>query len=140
MSRPATLALLALAVVDPVLAAVRHGRNLDEVRAQEAAIAAVVARMGPDDALVAPWSWGVRASVHATGDPYALPWRVPGEPVRDPTPTCAHLYDHVWVLPASALPQHWTGDPIGEARRVPGAVALAHPLPGCPSPEGGGAP
>jgi len=140
ISRQATLALVALAAVDPVLGWVRHERHLDGVRADEAAIRDVLAGMGPNDGLVASWSWGVRASVRATGQPYALAWRVPGEPVRDPAAWCATRFDHVWVLPPSALPAHWTGEPAGAAWRVPGDVAAAHPLSGCPSPEGGGAP
>lgn len=132
ISRPALFLVLLVAAMDPWTGLRRHTAHIEAVRAEEAAIADVLAAMGPNDGLVAPWTWGVRASVRGTGDPYALPWRVPGDPVRDPTAWCARPFDHLWVLPAGAVPLHWSGDRRGAALRVPAEIAALHPLPGCP--------
>jgi hypothetical protein len=53
-------------------------------RADEAEmIGQVAADLGPDDGVIAPWTLGVRISLAATGDPYALLWRKPNGFVRD---------------------------------------------------------
>ncbi|HHO53572.1 MAG TPA: hypothetical protein ENK18_22545 [Deltaproteobacteria bacterium] len=54
-----------------------------QVRAEAEVIAHLVDTLGPDDALVAPWTWGARVSVAATKDPYGLIWRPPDGWLRD---------------------------------------------------------
>ena len=106
-SRRVLLALLLLSALDFVRGAWAHADRVARVRAEEAAIAAVLADWRPGDALVAPWSWGVRASVRATGDPYALTWAVPGVPPRDPA-WCGRTFDRIHTLPpgpAQPLPE-----------------------------------
>ncbi len=105
-------ALIALVGIDLLLGGMAWRREGVRVRTEQAQIAQVLAAMGPDDGLVAPWTWGARASVLATRDPYALMWRVPGPPVRDPQPWCNRVFTRIHVLP-------------------PDLVLPDAPLPGC---------
>jgi len=58
------------------------------VRADTRLVEKTAADMGPDEGLIAPWTWGVRVSLAATGDPYGLPWMPPTGPVRDQERWC----------------------------------------------------
>jgi len=138
-------ALLGLLCVDAGLA-VRdwHGR-LDRVAEEDATVRAVLATMGPGDGLVAPWSWGVRASVIATGDPYALRWRVPGEPVHDQVKWCNHTWERVFLLPPDVVLSPDLERVVRATdgvRWVPGGSEPMQRLPGCglPAPSGEAAP
>jgi hypothetical protein len=104
-------------------------RAHDRIAADSALAAHVAAEMQPTDGLVAPWSWGVRASVQATRDAYELRWRVPGEPVRNQEwQFCQGLTGRVAVLPpGERLPGAGDGEPDAsgvrwypaeEARRI----------------------
>ncbi len=53
------------------------------VREEAAVVRRVVDAWQPGDGLVAPWTWGARVAVTATGDPYGLPWHPPGRFLRD---------------------------------------------------------
>jgi hypothetical protein len=55
----------------------------DTVGGERRVLERVIEELGEDGGLVAPWSWGARASVLATGDPYGLRWRPPEGFVRD---------------------------------------------------------
>ncbi|MEQ1506877.1 MAG: hypothetical protein ABMB14_31915, partial [Myxococcota bacterium] len=59
------------------------GARTSRVRAETAVVNAVAAALGPDDGLVAPWTWGARVAVGRTGDPYGLRWHPPGRFLRD---------------------------------------------------------
>lgn len=104
------------------------------VQREVAVITGVLAELGPDDALVAPWSWGTRASVMQTRDPYALPWRVSGRPVRDQAERfCGHAFRRVVVLPPGAkVPgvEGWEAGPEG-TWWAPGAEPGWQALQGC---------
>ncbi len=65
----------ALIGVQLVVGVVGWGRACARVSEEQAVIGAVLAELGPEDAVVAPWTWGARASVLATGAPYGLRWR-----------------------------------------------------------------
>ncbi|MEQ1568059.1 MAG: hypothetical protein ABMA64_20640 [Myxococcota bacterium] len=53
-----------------------------QISGENAVIARVVAELGPEDGLVAPWTWGARAAVAASGDPYGIRWHPPGRFLR----------------------------------------------------------
>ena len=53
------------------------------VGSEDRVLRAVVAQLEPGDVLEAPWSWGARASVLATGDPYGARWIAVPRGVRD---------------------------------------------------------
>ncbi len=70
------------------------------VRREDRVARHVAASLGPADGLVAPWTWGVRVSMYATGDPYGLTWRPPDGFVRDQQATwCAADLARVAHLP-----------------------------------------
>lgn len=71
---------------------------------ENAVIAEVVASLPADTGLIATWSWGVRASLLATGDPYALDWRTPAG-VRDQVVRWnRHSRAKIVALPPGHLP------------------------------------
>ncbi len=72
----------------------------ERVQREAQYVSVAAARLGPRDALVAPWSWGVRVSLASTGDAYALRWRPPRGFVRDQAePWCkAPAPETVWHL------------------------------------------
>ncbi len=87
-------------VVQLGLSALRMGAFTIRVAEQDTVSRAVTASLGPDDAMVAPFTWGARVSVLAARDPYALRWRPIGAPLRDQGPRwCARPVDRVAVLP-----------------------------------------
>ncbi len=104
------------------------------IQGEERMIQSVVDALGPDDLVVAPWSLGVRTSLAAVDDPYALAWRTPGAPVRDQAArTCASVYTRIAVLPAGAsLPgvPAWTVDAAG-VHWADGGTFPYGALPGC---------
>jgi len=53
------------------------------VGSEDRVLRAVLAQLEPGDVLEAPWSWGARASVMATGDPYGARWIAVPRGVRD---------------------------------------------------------
>ena len=67
-----------LALASVFLASFGLQERVARVQREQAVLQEVVDSMGPQDGLVAPWSWGVRASVMATGEAYGLRWRIPG--------------------------------------------------------------
>ena len=75
-------------------------RTLERVQREEALIHSVLAELSPEDGLVAPWTWGARASYLSTGDPYGLLWIAWPTPVRDQTERwCEATPARVVVLP-----------------------------------------
>lgn len=95
----------AAALVAVVLGTGAWSLQARRVRDEDRVIRATVAAMSSEHALIAPWSWGVRASVIATGDPYALPWRTPGTPVRDQGARfCNERFEQVAALPPGWVP------------------------------------
>ncbi|MEM6926238.1 MAG: hypothetical protein AAF602_04885 [Myxococcota bacterium] len=80
---------------------------------EHAAILEVLRSFEPGDGLVAPFTWGARASVIATGDPYGLPWHPEGRFLRDQEARWAEVDGTIRVLPpqASATPPHDPGAP-----------------------------
>ncbi len=60
-------------------ASVQHTR---QIRLDSALVQRVAAQLGPDDGLVAPWTWGARVSVARTGTVYGGRW-LAEPPVRD---------------------------------------------------------
>jgi len=77
--------------------------RVESVREQERVLAGLRAALGPDDAVVAPFTWGARLSVRATRDPYGLRWRPADAPLRDQaTRWCATPIARVAVLPPGA--------------------------------------
>jgi hypothetical protein len=135
--RPVLAAMLVLLGVDVALS-VREWRNHQEqVASEEVAIRGVLGEMGPVDGLLAPWTWGARASVIATRDPYALPWRVPGEPVRDQVKWCNHVWERVFLLPPDVVLSPDLAEVVreeGGVRWVPGSAEPMQRLPGCGAP------
>jgi len=126
--------LVGLALLQPLWGLHAWWAHRRAVRRGTAVTERVLAAMGPEDGLVAAWSWGARASVIAKGAPYALPWRVPGPPVRPPGPWCRRSFDTVWLLPPDLpLPAGWARGAVETSGlvRVPGDVVRASPLPGC---------
>ncbi len=71
----------------------------ERVDAEQAAIVELLERFEPGDGLVAPFTWGARASVIATGDPYGLPWHPPGRFLRDQEVQWRDVHGTIWVLP-----------------------------------------
>jgi hypothetical protein len=49
----------------------------ERVRTEHGALQSLVSSLEPGDRVVAPWTWGARASVLATGKAYGLDWRTP---------------------------------------------------------------
>ncbi len=115
--RPAQLAGLVLAV-QLAQRGLTLGLGALSVAEQDAVLRRVAADLGPDDAVVAPFTWGARLGVIATGDPYGIRWRPPDRPLRDQGARwCAEPVDRVAVLPpgtqlgagtAGALGVWWT--------------------------------
>jgi hypothetical protein len=69
-------------------------------REENAVVAEVAAALGPGDGLVAPWTWGARVSVAASGDPYGIRWHPPGRFLRDQQARwCADPPERVLILP-----------------------------------------
>jgi len=132
--RAAGVVTVAVLAWEVLAAGATWSAERDRVKREVAVITAVIAELGPDDALVAPWSWGTRASVMQTGDPYALPWRVPGRPVRDQVERfCGQAFRRVVVLPPGAkVPgvEGWEAGPEGTLW-APGADPGWQALPGC---------
>lgn len=72
-----------------------HGENVT--------VREVADRLGPDDGVEAPFSWGARVAIAATGDPYGVRWHPPGRFLRDQERVwCADPPQRVWVLPPEA--------------------------------------
>lgn len=91
-------------VAQVVVTTVGLAATLARVHAENGVIAAAVADLGPDDGLVAPFSWGARASFLATGHPYGLRWHPPGGFLRDQQATwCAAPPPRVLELPAAVV-------------------------------------
>lgn len=77
----------------------------------------VAAALGPDDGLVAPFTWGARVSVLATGDPYGLRWRPPEGFLRDQRAAwCGTRLGRVAVLPPGPDGVAWLGPDAPERR------------------------
>lgn len=94
----------ALILAAAPLAEARWGERIETVRREDGAIRAAVATLGPDDGVLATWSWGARASVLATGQPYALRWRTV-DGVRDQAARwCADPPARVVLLPPADCP------------------------------------
>jgi len=132
--RLAFAVVLALLCIDVGLAVREWRGRMEQVVLEEVAVHAVLVKMGPKDGLLAPWSWGARASVLATGDPYALPWRVPGEPVRDQVKWCNHTWERVFLLPPEAELSSDLAEVVRKehgVRWVPGLAEPMQRLPGC---------
>lgn len=132
--RVAGVVTVAVLAWDVLAAGATWAAGRERVTREVGVIGAVLADLGPDDALVAPWSWGTRASVMHTGDPYALPWRVPGRPVRDQAERfCGQAFRRVAVLPPGAkVPgvEGWEAGPEG-TWWAPGADPGWQALQGC---------
>lgn len=80
----------------------------DRVVAEDVVVREVAAALGPDDGLVAPFTWGARVSVVASGSPYALRWRPPEGFLRDQQgPWCDRPLDRVAVLPPGPRGVAW---------------------------------
>ncbi|MEZ4319675.1 MAG: hypothetical protein R3F61_19320 [Myxococcota bacterium] len=54
----------------------------DRAVRENAAIERIAAEIRPGDAVVGPWSWGVRVGIAATGDPYGVPFSAQREPCQ----------------------------------------------------------
>lgn len=81
-----------------------------QVRAEDAVVRMVAEALEPGDGLIAPWSWGARIGVAATGDPYGPVWRSADRAVRDQAERwCRFRPERVIVVEG------------GTARREPGA-------------------
>jgi hypothetical protein len=94
--RSARLLLLQAALTGWLVAA-----TAGRVEAENAAVAAVAAALRPGDGVEAPFGWGARVAIAATGAPYGLPWHPPGRFLRDQRAAwCGEPPDRVWVLPA----------------------------------------
>ena len=90
-------------------------------------------QLGPNDGLVAPWSWGVRVSYLRTGTPYAEWWRTPTDPVRDQAGWCNRQFDRVAVLPPGRDvegSEEWTTGVDG-VKWAQWHQSLSEGLPGC---------
>jgi hypothetical protein len=66
-----------------VLGAGEGAARLWKVRQENAVVTELSSQLGPQDGLVAPWSWGARVAVAKSGDPYGIPWHPPGRWLRD---------------------------------------------------------
>lgn len=100
-----------------------------QVHREAVILGEVLSEMGPLDGLVAPWSWGVRASVMATGEPYALRWRTAGDsllPMQEER-WCAARPSKVVSLPPGA---NWAG--AGEWDEGGVHWSIDPPMAGCP--------
>jgi hypothetical protein len=92
--------------------AARHAR----VHHEAAVVASIAAALGPDDGLVAPWTWGARVAVVRTGEPYGLRWRPPRGFLRDQAEAwCDPLPPRAAVLPPGPDGAvRWTSAGLGE--------------------------
>jgi hypothetical protein len=92
-------------VVQLALGAVGLVHRTRTVRAETAIVAEIAADLGPDDGVIAPWTWGARVAVAASADPYGIRWRPPRGFLRDQRdPWCRDLPDRVVFLPPGAPP------------------------------------
>lgn len=105
-----------------------------QARQQMAITRDVLDAMGSEDGLIAPWGWGVRASVMATGDEYALSWRPPGDLVRDQAARwCGQAFERIAILPpGSTVPgvSRYVVD-INQVHWLQGQELAHGVLPGC---------
>lgn len=85
------------------LAIVATQTRADRVSAEHETLLALLRRFDPGDGLVAPFTWGARAAVIATDDPYGLPWHPEGGFLRDQATAWAHVDGTIWVLPSEHL-------------------------------------
>lgn len=75
--------------------------RIGHVRRETRIVAEVVATLGPDDGLIAPWTWGARVAVAASGDPYGIPWHPSGRFLRDQHDRwCADPPERALLLPS----------------------------------------
>lgn len=79
---PATAGVVALVTVQLGLGAVGLARAHARVSHEDRIARDVAGRLGPSVGLVAPWSFGARVGVIATGDPYGPLWRSADVAVR----------------------------------------------------------
>jgi hypothetical protein len=87
-----------------VVTAVLTLATVARVREENVVISRVAASLAPGDGVVAPFSWGARLSVVATGDPYGLRWHPPGGFLRDQRAAwCAAPPTRVWTLPPGSV-------------------------------------
>jgi len=96
LARTARVGALVWLVVGGVVATERRAERVAE---EHVTILRVLRRLAPGDGLVAPFTWGARAAVIATGDPYGLPWHPPGRFLRDQRAGRQHVDGVVRVLP-----------------------------------------
>jgi hypothetical protein len=96
-------------------------------------VSAVASQLTQEDAVLAPWTWGVRISIATTGDPYGLRWRSSGVLLpRQRAVWCAPSAGRVAVLPPSPGAPHT--DALGVGWWDAADPRLAS-LPGCPAPD-----
>lgn len=100
-TRTRHLRALALAIV-AVGAWQATRARADRVATEHRAILTVLRRFDPGDGLVAPFTWGARAAVIATDDPYGLAWHPEGRFLRDQAIAWRHVDGTIWVLPPHA--------------------------------------
>ncbi|MBT3219329.1 MAG: sulfatase, partial [Proteobacteria bacterium] len=100
LRRPAQLVLLA----QLLLSGHAWWTTRQRVVAEREAIEALAAKVGPRVGVQAPWSWGVRLSLAATGDPYGATWIDLKHPVREQRKQwCQTDLHRVAVLPPGSL-------------------------------------
>ncbi|MBN2801164.1 MAG: hypothetical protein JXX28_18640 [Deltaproteobacteria bacterium] len=111
--RPAAAWVLLAAMVAHGALGLAH--TTARVAREREVISAVVRDLDGHTGLIATWSWGVRASIEATGDPYALDWRTPAG-VRDQAARwCAGERSALVALPPGLAPEGyaWVPDTQG---------------------------
>jgi hypothetical protein len=112
--------VVALVLAQIVIGSWQLWRRCERVQAEDAVVDAVVARLGPEVGLIAPWTWGARIAVRASGDPYGIRWHPPGRWLRDQrTAWCADPPSVVLVVGGGAC-----DSPCGEP---PLCVPIATP-------------
>jgi hypothetical protein len=100
------------------------GERRARVAREQRVVEHVAAALQPGDVLEAPWSWGARVAVVASGDPYGVHWVAVPRPVRDQARCPA---ERLVALPVGAAPS------TGAVRRDPMGVWWG---PGCsPAPD-----
>lgn len=87
------------------------GERRAHVAREDRVLRAVAEALRPGDAVEAPWSWGARLGVIASGDPYGVHWVAVPQPVRDQVLCPA---ERVLALPPGAWPSTgvlgWEGE------------------------------
>jgi len=112
---PAHAAVPWLVAVALVLGGARAVHRAGVVAAEHAVVTQVVASWRVGDGMEAPFTWGARVSVAATGHPYGLPWHPPGGWLRDQRRQwCVSPPTRVVHLPPASAGVRWDSPRIGQ--------------------------